>query len=512
MIKDHNYLIKLNLFFLLYKPLILVLNFSVWLIISLVPLFSGLIIKRLFNDLESNQTQSFYVFIGIYVLVNVIHFIAIRYGGILDTVFRFYIKKNFQYKIFAFLIKKNEKLSIGSSEFIDIFQNDPETFEELCSAECDLINQIIFFLIAIIILMKINFQITFLILLPYIITVNIIRIFNNKLTESQNNKRNADINYTTAVKECIYNRSAILFFCDKKVYLKYLNKINSTVAKHNKKKSTVSFFLEKLVELVGNIASLFILYFAGLYYINNNFTIGDITLFITYFSYGTISLSLFTEVYSNFNFCKDTLNRIRDKLSLSEKEILYIFICKKLPNYNLRIPFDFSDSCYIKYKTEKIYKGDIIKLYSNYKLELKDILYYLDCYKYMYCVVLKINHFFNDTIHNNVTIYNEEYDINHIMNLVNLTSETLRNWDIKSKSKIGMNGELLSVGQRQRLAIARALSCGSNVIIFDDIFKNIDLENQNVIINRLIDDDYTIIYFSDNDVLDNHKKTRFIYI
>ncbi|MEF2954669.1 MAG: ATP-binding cassette domain-containing protein, partial [Blautia sp.] len=76
----------------------------------------------------------------------------------------------------------------------------------------------------------------------------------------------------------------------------------------------------------------------------------------------------------------------------------------------------------------------------------------------------------------------------------------LRNWD--EKTRIGVNGEKLSVGQQQRLAIARALASKAKVLVFDEIFRNLDAETTRRILSNLVEKGYILLYFEENEVLD----------
>ena len=193
-------IVKMNLKFLFQNPKILLGNFFIWLFISFVPLLASLIIQQIFNSLETVNLSIFLVCGSIYILLNLLHLCAVKYGGILDTKFRFSIKRTFQENIMMHTLKENRKSFRDSSEFMEVFQNDPEILENLCSAELDLLNQVIFSIVGVLILARINFTLTFFVLIPYAIGTSLLRKFGDVLSENQSKKRKVETGYTSLAK------------------------------------------------------------------------------------------------------------------------------------------------------------------------------------------------------------------------------------------------------------------------------------------------------------------------
>jgi len=114
---------------------------------------------------------------------------------------------------------------------------------------------------------------------------------------------------------------------------------------------------------------------------------------------------------------------------------------------------------------------------------------------------------FDDTIKNNITLFDEgvgEEDIENVIKTVGL--ERL----INTKSldgKVGENGEFLSGGEKQRIAIARALIKNTKIILFDEATSALDTENAFNIENMLLNiPDLTLIVVTHKLIIKNLKK------
>ncbi len=95
---------------------------------------------------------------------------------------------------------------------------------------------------------------------------------------------------------------------------------------------------------------------------------------------------------------------------------------------------------------------------------------------------------FSDTINENIRIAKPDATIEEIMNickLVRIDSE-IQNFPQKYETIIGERGVTLSGGQKQRLSIARALIKQPKILILDDTFSAIDIENEAKIMKGIL--------------------------
>ncbi|MDD3415190.1 MAG: ABC transporter ATP-binding protein [Lachnospiraceae bacterium] len=94
-------------------------------------------------------------------------------------------------------------------------------------------------------------------------------------------------------------------------------------------------------------------------------------------------------------------------------------------------------------------------------------------YRKMIAVVSQQIYLFNDTIRNNICLYKEVSD----EKIRKVCRDSTLEEFINEKGLdyiVGNNGTLLSGGQKQKIALARALLCESCIIIFDEATSNAD--------------------------------------
>lgn len=112
-------------------------------------------------------------------------------------------------------------------------------------------------------------------------------------------------------------------------------------------------------------------------------------------------------------------------------------------------------------------------------------------------IVMQDGYFFSDSIANNITLGSEDVDFNLLENSIKLAnlSDFINTLPKGYDTRIGMLGEGLSQGQRQRILIARAVYKNPKYIIFDEATSDLDSENESQIMNKLMS------YYKDKTVL-----------
>ena len=101
--------------------------------------------------------------------------------------------------------------------------------------------------------------------------------------------------------------------------------------------------------------------------------------------------------------------------------------------------------------------------------------------------VMQDGFIFSDTIANNIAVGEDDIDKKRLLHAVNTANirEFIESLPLKYNSKIGMEGNGISQGQRQRLMIARAVYKNPDFLFLDEATNSLDANNERVIMNNL---------------------------
>lgn len=98
-------------------------------------------------------------------------------------------------------------------------------------------------------------------------------------------------------------------------------------------------------------------------------------------------------------------------------------------------------------------------------------------------VVMQDNLLFNRTIYENITMVNSSLTMQNVERACKLAGadEFIRNLPNAYDTIVGERGQMLSTGQRQRIALARALVNDPKILILDEATSSLDSESEHII-------------------------------
>ena len=101
--------------------------------------------------------------------------------------------------------------------------------------------------------------------------------------------------------------------------------------------------------------------------------------------------------------------------------------------------------------------------------------------------VMQESFIFSDTIARNIAVATDEIDLDRLHHAVEVANigEYINSLPLGYSTKIGMEGNGLSAGQRQRILIARAVYKNPEFIFFDEATNSLDANNESIIMDNL---------------------------
>lgn len=286
------------------------------------------------------------------------------------------------------------------------------------------------------------------------------------------------------------------------------NRINSA-----KRVFKIESLLMNLFASIEELGTVLVLFFGGIFVINNTITVGELVAFMAYIlilihpmvdianffvlkKRAEVQIKRIEEIkeypadvsdtgkISNFDFEFITTDKLSfsygtDSLPVLNDINIRIGAGKKIGIAGT-VGSGKSTLLRLLMRLSEPTKGDItLNGYSVRELSLKR-------YRRLYAYVPQEPSLFSDTIYNNITFGKqiEKEKVNQIMEICQL-SEFIKNSPDGYNGLIGERGLKLSGGEKQRIAIARALLNESKILILDDATSNLDADTEKKLIRQI---------------------------
>ena len=284
----------------------------------------------------------------------------------------------------------------------------------------------------------------------------------------------------------------------------------------------VRSFIIPLLHNLEQILKIVILFMGGMYVINGDFTIGELTAFIAYaallampiMAFGWV-LTVFQQGFVGITSIQTIMDRqgVDDKKSeLDKKEKARLFN-QGIEVKNLNFTYHNGEAPVLKNISFNIKEGDIIGLTGevgsgkttlvnclNRYLKIDEGQVFFNSYdaaklkgsevRSVVRTVTQDIFLFSDTIENNIKFGARPGDrktsIDEVVYQSSLADELKRFTD-KEKTLVGEKGIMLSGGQKQRISLARALYTPCDLLILDDVFSAVDNETERFLIKQIFD-------------------------
>ncbi len=372
--------------------------------------------------------------------------------------------------------------------------------------------------------LDVNLSLLVLSVLPLLIYAT--SVFRKKVRDAYRKIRVLIARINSYIQEHISGITIVQLFGKEKKTIEDFEKINQEHTRENKRSITYYAIFFPIVELLGAISTGFIIWYGGGQVLRDVVTVGVIISFLQYTEMFFRPIRDLSEKYNILQTAMASSEKIFELLD-TKSDVVDIANAREIPEVNGEIEFKnvsfaYNDNNYVlKNISFKINKGEkvafvgatgagkttIINLINRfYDVKSGEIL--LDG--------INITNFRQSDLRRNIKVVLQDVflfsgDIKYNVNLgvPNISDEKIyealdnvgigeyvKSLPDKIYHKVNERGSSLSVGQRQLISFARALSFDPKILILDEATSNVDTETEQLIqkaIQKLISGRTSII-------------------
>ncbi len=519
-----------------FKP---VLFFFVWFTsftFFITPLIGALTIREIFNHLEGYITVNvnIWLLVIILLLVNTFQIFFDVFWAVLMNIFfmsmRLLFRRNMMQGLYSQFGADPPPYSPG--EAISRFRQDAEEASYFPVAMADLLNFFIFGVIAFLIMLTINSEVTFFVFLPFVFVIILVNAFRRRVAHYRTERRKATGEVTSAIREIFSSIQSVKVNTAETDMLTHFEKINEKRAQAAIKDEFFGSLLRVTRTFIVFLATGIMFLMISEPMLAGEFSIGDFALFQYLLNWVTGFISYMGESIARYHRTTVSYSRMTKlmrgkKVDIPEKDIvkvgpLYLkdpfppraILEKNSEDYLKSITIENLTSIYpdsekgveeisfsLKRGTLTVITGRVGSGKSTLLKAFLGLLPSSGTIKWNDTVVTdiptyfrppraaytpQVPHLFSDTIKENLILGLPE-NPGRTQEAINLAvfDKDISEVEDGLKTIVGPKGKKLSGGQQQRLAAARMLLQESELKVFDDLSSALDVETEKIFWKRM---------------------------
>ena len=401
-------------------------------------------------------------------------------------------------------------ISKTTGELVTILE-DIENFKEIIT-KVFILSLVDLILIGIVLIYVsfINLHIALLMLLVIVFILLVTKRYQYSFNDSYLKYKNLKINYSSNLISYITSFETIKNLNISSFVEKLLTDKYNDSLKEDKIYNKKYYNYNLITSLIMDIFYLLVIYISAVIFLNNNDNSINIILFSSIFYMIIGFLSNITESISLYKVYQTSTDRVLDCLEVKKEE-------NSKTNYSLINNISFKNVGYIKNeqtvlkninlnirKSEKVYitgesgtgKSSLMKLLLKYfsinegnilidDIDIKDI--DLSFIRDHVTYIGQIEELFTGTIMDNLKMVSDDFKKIKKVSSITMFDEVLSSSNIDYNYPLEESGYNLSGGERKKLILTRGLLKFKSVLILDEVFNEISIEEERKILKNIFD-------------------------
>ncbi len=283
---------------ILHNPWLYLLTACLWVLVEVSPIVPGLILKRFFDILASDQSNGLYVLVFLTIAVALGRSMVIVLGLLSDIRFRYLSSNIIRRNILKGLFEHPNAahVSATSGEAVNRYRDDIQQIEETVDFLLDTLGKTVFAVIAIVTMVKINVQLTLTAFLPLVAVMFIAYTAKNRITNLRAASRSSTQSVANLMNEVFSSVQAIKVASAESNIIQHLSKLGEIRKKAAVRDQLLTKILDSIFQNTVIIGTGLILVLAAEPIRQGTFSVGDFSLFVYYLGF----ISGFTEFFGSY--------------------------------------------------------------------------------------------------------------------------------------------------------------------------------------------------------------------